>query len=361
MLDVPESMWALVKDRPGPGLELKELPVPRPESGEVLVKVLRTGICGTDLHIDKWNAWAARTVTPPLVPGHEFVGTVVCTGPGTGGLAPGQLVGAEGQLVGAEGHIVCGRCRNCLDSQGHLCARVLGTGVTRDGAFAQYATVPGSAVWRHRPGTDLNTATLFDPFGNAVHAAGVFPLRDQTVAITGAGPIGLLTIPVVRHLGARHVVVTDPVPYRRAMARAQGATLALPGESGDLKSALREIGYEGGFDVGLEMSGSPIALTDLIGRMAHGGRIGVLGLPGNPVPTDWADISTRMLTIQGVSGRLIFDTWYQMTKLLDVGIDPATVVTHQFDHPAYRRAFDVALGANSGKVILRWEGSQPGS
>ncbi|MDX8054360.1 L-threonine 3-dehydrogenase [Lentzea sp. BCCO 10_0798] len=339
-------MRALVKDRAGPGLRLCEVPTPTPAAGEVLVRVLRAGVCGTDLHIYRWDAWAARTVRLPLVPGHEFVGEVVATAAGTGGLLAGQTVSAEG-------HLVCGDCRNCRAAAPHLCPRTRGLGILRDGVFADYAVLPATAIWQHRPGVDLDTAALFDPFGNAVHAAHTFPLRDKVVAITGAGPVGLMTIPVARHFGARAVVVVEPSPHRRRLAECQGATITCP-DSADLAGALRDLGRCDGFDVGMEMSGHPMALTELLAHMSHGGRVVVLGLPDRPVPTDWADISLRMLTVQGVSGRRIFDTWHQVTALLDAGIRPAAVITHHFPADDYATAFEVATSTMAGKVMLVW-------
>ncbi|WP_332845879.1 L-threonine 3-dehydrogenase [Amycolatopsis mongoliensis] len=339
-------MRALLKDHAGPGLRLCEVSTPTPADGEVLVRVLRTGVCGTDLHIHRWDTWAARTIRPPLIPGHEFVGEVVAAAAGTGGLRIGQTVSAEG-------HLVCGNCRHCRHAERHLCPRTRGLGILRDGVFADYAVLPATAIWQHRPGVDLDTAVLFDPFGNAVHAAHTFPLRGKVVAITGAGPIGLMTIPVARYLGAHAVVVVEPSPHRRRLAQRQGATITCPG-SADLARALRDLDRLDGFDVGMEMSGHPEALTELLAHMSCGGRVVVLGLPDRPVPTDWADISTRMLTVQGVSGRRIFDTWHQVSALLDAGIRPAAVVTHHFAAADHVEAFEVATSTTAGKVILVW-------
>lgn len=347
MSAIPTSMAALVKERGGPGLELREVPVPQPMAGEVLVKIARTGICGTDLQIARWSSWAQRTIAPPLIPGHEFVGEIVAAGPETGGFEPGQLIGAEG-------HFVCGRCRHCLAAQGHLCPETRRLGVERNGVFAEYATLPATAVWPHPRGTDLDTATLFDPFGNAVHAATQFPVRDQTVAITGAGPIGLMAIPVLEYLHARAVVVAEPSEFRRALAARQGATVVCEAGHEPLACAGKELGCVDGFDIGLEMSGHPDALGALLANMATGGRVAVLGLPAQPVPTDWADISSRMLTVQGVSGRRIFDTWHQMAALLDAGVTPASVVTHHFAHTDHAAAFDLAASSDAGKLILTW-------
>jgi threonine 3-dehydrogenase len=344
---VPNSMAALVKDRAGPGLELREVPVPRPTTGEVLVKVLQTGICGTDLQIFRWSPWAERNVDPPRIPGHEFVGEIVSAGPETGGFVPGQLVGAEG-------HIVCGQCLNCRAGEWHLCPETSGLGVGRDGVFAEYVTLPATAVWRHNPGVGLDTATLFDPFGNAVHTATQVPVLDQTVAITGAGPIGLMAIPVLQHLRPRAVVVSDPNEFRRDLAVKQGATAVCDAGPEALAAVAEELGCDDGFDIGLEMSGHPTALGALQPNVATGGQIAVLGLPAQPVRTDMADISTRMLTVQGVSGRRIFDTWQQMASLIEAGIDPAAVVTDHFAHTDYADAFDLAASTDAGKIVLTW-------
>ncbi|TCO59601.1 L-threonine 3-dehydrogenase [Actinocrispum wychmicini] len=344
---VPTTMAALVKDHAGPGLELRKVPVPRPAVGEVLVKILRTGICGTDLQIHRWSSWAQRTIDPPMIPGHEFVGEIVAAAAETGGFVPGQLVGAEG-------HIVCGRCRHCRAGDGHLCPETRGLGVGRDGVFAEYATLPATAVWRHPPDIDLDTATMFDPFGNAVHAATQFPVLDQTVAVTGAGPIGLMAIPVLQHLHARAVVVADPSEFRRDLAIKQGASAVCLAGPEPLASAAKELGCPEGFDIGLEMSGHPDALGALLATVATGGRVAVLGLPAQAVRTDWADISTRMLTVQGVSGRRIFHTWHQMAALVDAGITPASVVTHHFAHTDHATAFDLAASTSAGKLILTW-------
>ncbi|WP_231644726.1 L-threonine 3-dehydrogenase [Sciscionella sediminilitoris] len=344
---VPATMAALVRRNSGPGLELEEVPVPRPGNGEVLVRVLRTGICGTDLQIARWSEWAQRTIAAPLIPGHEFVGEIVASGPEVGGFVPGQLVGAEG-------HLVCGKCRHCRSAHGHLCTKARRLGVDIDGVFAEYATLPVTAVWRHPPDIDLDTATLFDPFGNAVHTASQFPVLDKIVALTGAGPIGLMTIPVLRELGARAVVVAEPSEFRRQLATRLGATAVCEAGHEPLASSAKELGCTEGFDIGLEMSGHPDALDALLGNMAFGGQVAVLGLPARPVDTDWANISVRMLTVQGVSGRRIFQTWQQVTALLDSGARPASVVTEHFPYTEHAAAFDRACSTETGKLVLTW-------
>lgn len=337
-------MKALVKQGPGKGLHWADIPIPVPGRHDVLVRVLRTGICGTDLHIFDETPWAARTVTTPRVIGHEFVGEIVETGAGVGGLL-------SGQLVSAEGHVTCHTCVNCRSDEKHLCRAAQGLGVQRDGAFAEYVVLPAESVWVHRPGVCLDVAAIFDAFGNAVHVADAFPVRGRTVLVTGAGPIGAMAAAVARHRGARLVVVSDISAFRLDLVRRAGVHLAIKAGDG-LRDAAP--GLEQGFDVGFEMSGSPSALRGLIGAMAHGGRIATLGLPDEDVPTDWSDISLRMLTIQGISGRKVFDTWHTMADLLDQGMDPSFTITDHFAAEDYEKAFATAAEGDAGKVILDW-------
>ncbi|MFJ9159879.1 L-threonine 3-dehydrogenase [Streptomyces griseoviridis] len=338
-------MKALVKRGPGEGLDYADVPLPVPDRHDVLVRVLRTGICGTDLHIFEGNAWAARTVSTPRVIGHEFVGEIVEVGAGVGGLLPGQLVSAEG-------HLTCNSCVNCRADRKHLCRAAEGLGVQRDGAFAEYLALPAESVWVHRPGVPLDVAAMFDAFGNAVHVADTFPLRDRTVLVTGAGPIGAMATAVAAHRRARLIAVSDLSPSRLGLARRAGAHLTVQAGQEPLEAAA--LGQEQGFDVGFEMSGNPSAQSDLIAAMAHGGRIAVLGLPDEEVPTDWSDISLRMLTIQGISGRKVFDTWHTMNTLLDEGLDLSFAVTDHFDARDWEKAFATAAQGDSGKVILDW-------
>ncbi|MEU0282739.1 L-threonine 3-dehydrogenase [Streptomyces sp. NPDC006195] len=338
-------MKALVKRGPGEGLDFTDVPTPEPGRHDVLVRVLRTGICGTDLHILKGTPWATRTVTAPRVIGHEFVGEIVAAGAGVGGLLPGQLVSAEG-------HMTCDTCANCRAGRQHLCDAVEGLGVQRDGAFAEYVAVPARSVWVHRPGVSLDVAAMFDAFGNAVHVADTFPVRDRTVLVTGAGPIGAMAAAVARHRGARLVAVSDVSSFRLDLAHRAGADLII--DAGDGPIDPTALGLAQGFDIGFEMSGNPSALRDLIGAMAHGGRIAALGLPDEDVPTDWADISLRMLTIQGISGRRVFDTWHAMADLLDQGMDPSFTITDHFVAEDYEKAFATAAEGHAGKVILDW-------
>ncbi|MFD5556916.1 L-threonine 3-dehydrogenase [Streptomyces sp. NPDC127068] len=340
-------MKALVKERAEPGLRLTEVPDPEIGPGDVLIKVQRTGICGTDLHIRAWDGWARRTINTPLVIGHEFVGEVVDTGRDVRDVTVGDRVSGEG-------HLVCGTCRNCLAGRRHLCRATVGLGVGRDGAFAEYVALPASNVWVHRAPVDLDVAAIFDPFGNAVHTALSFPLVGEDVLITGAGPIGLMAAAVARHAGARNVVITDVSPERLDLARKIGVSLALDVSRSSIADGQRHLGLREGFDIGLEMSGRPEALRDMIGNMTHGGRIAVLGLPTEEFPVDWARIVTSMITIKGIYGREMFETWYAMSVLLEGGLDLAPVITGRYDHRDHEEAFADAASGRGGKVILDW-------
>ncbi|MEV7423521.1 L-threonine 3-dehydrogenase [Streptomyces sp. NPDC091212] len=340
-------MKALVKQQAEPGLWLMDVPEPRTGPADVLIKVLRTGICGTDLHIRSWDGWARRTVTTPRVLGHEFVGEVVSVGDAVRDVAVGDLVSGEG-------HLVCGSCRNCLAGRRHLCRGTVGLGVGRDGAFAEYVALPATNVWVHRAEVDLDVAAIFDPFGNAVHTALSFPLVGEDVLITGAGPIGIMAAAVARHAGARNVVITDVSPYRLELARKAGATLALDVSGTDISEAQRLLGLKEGFDIGLEMSGRPEAMRDMVANMTHGGRIAMLGLPAEEFAVDWSRIVTSMITIKGIYGREMFETWYAMTVLLEGGLDLTPVITGSYGYEDFDAAFDEAATARSGKIILDW-------
>lgn len=340
-------MLAIVKQEAGPGLALVDVPDPQVGPTDVLIRVLRTGICGTDLHIDAWDDWAARTITAPLVVGHEFVGEVAAVGAAVEGPQVGDLVGGEG-------HIVCGTCRNCMAGRRHLCDRSKGIGVHRDGAFAQYLVLPAANVWVHRIALDLDVAAIFDPFGNAVHTALQFPVLGEDVLVTGAGPIGVMAAAVAAHAGARSVVVTDVSPARLELARKAGATHVVDVRTTSLADVQAALGLREGFDVGLEMSGQPSALQEMIANMVAGGRIALLGLPSAPFAVDWSRVVTRMLTLRGVYGREMFETWYEMTVLLERGLDISAVVTDRYPATAYEQAFATARSAASGKVILDW-------
>lgn len=340
-------MRALVKASAAPGLELRD--VRRPEIGinDVLIKVHRTGICGTDVHIEAWDAWAQRNVAPPLVIGHEFVGTIAEVGGNVTGFAPGAVVSGEG-------HVVCGRCRHCLAGRRELCAHSIGLGVGRDGAFAEYVALPMTNVWQHWPGIDEDVAAVFDPLGNAVHTALAFDVLGEDVLITGAGPIGLMATAVARHAGARHVVVSEPNAYRRDLALRMGATLAIDPAGRDLRSVFAELDMVEGFDVAMEMSGNAVALQSALAVMAHGGSVAILGLPTEDVSLDIGEIVLRMLTVRGIYGREMYETWYKMTVMLRSGLDISPAITHRFHFSEYAAAFAAARSGDSGKVIMDW-------
>ncbi|WNM31631.1 L-threonine 3-dehydrogenase [Streptomyces sp. Li-HN-5-11] len=340
-------MKALVKEKAEPGLWLADVPEPVVGPGDVLIKVLRTGICGTDLHIRAWDGWARQTIRTPLVVGHEFVGEVVEAGRDVTDIKTGDRVSGEG-------HLVCGKCRNCLAGRRHLCRATIGLGVGRDGAFAEYVALPAANVWVHRVPVDLDVAAIFDPFGNAVHTALSFPLVGEDVLITGAGPIGLMAAAVARHAGARNVVITDVSEERLELARKVGVSLALDVSGTTIAEGQRALGLREGFDVGLEMSGRPEALRDMVANMTHGGRIAMLGLPAEEFPVDWARIVTSMITIKGIYGREMFETWYAMSVLLEGGLDLAPVITGRYGYDDFEAAFADAAGGRGGKVILDW-------
>ena len=323
--------------------------VPEPEIGinDVLIRVDRTGICGTDLHISNWDAWAQRTIPVGLVIGHEFVGDVVAVGENVTGFAPGDLVSGEG-------HLVCGRCRNCMAGRRHLCAHTEGIGVSRTGAFAEYIALPMTNVWHHGKNIDRDVASIFDPFGNAVHTALAFPVLGEDVLITGAGPIGIMAAAVVRHAGARHVVITDVNPARLELAQRMGVSRAVDVRTEKLADVQRELHMEEGFDVGLEMSGNAAALRDMIANMAHGGRIALLGIPPEEFAIDWNQVVFNMLTIKGIYGREMYETWYAMTVMVQSGLDISPVITHHFGFEDHEEAFATAAGGAAGKVILHW-------
>jgi threonine 3-dehydrogenase len=340
-------MRALVKAKAAEGLWLEDVPEPEIGVNDVLIRVRKTGICGTDLHIYGWDAWAQKTIPVPMVVGHEFVGEVAAVG---SNVSDFQI----GDLVSGEGHVVCGRCRNCMAGRRHLCAHSIGLGVQRPGAFAEYVALPMTNIWHHWPGIDEDVASIFDPFGNAVHTARAFPVLGEDVLVTGAGPIGCMATAVVRHAGARHVVVTDLNPYRLELARTMGATVALDPRERDLAEVQRELGMTEGFDIGLEMSGNADALRSMIANMAHGGRIAVLGIPATEVTLDLNPLIFNMLTLQGIYGREMYETWYQMTVMIQSGLDISPVITHRFSHRDFEEAFAVARSGASGKVILDW-------
>ena len=342
-----KTMRAIAKLRAGPGLDLIEVPVPEPGINDVLIKVKKTSICGTDVHIYNWDAWAEKTIKPPMVIGHEFVGVVEAVGSNVHSCKPGDLVDGEG-------HIVCGVCRNCLAGRRHLCKDTKGVGVNRDGAFAEYLCIPASNAVPVDASIPLDVLSCFDPLGNAVHTALQYDLIGEDVLITGAGPIGCMAAAIAQQVGARNVVVTDINPIRLALAKCMGATRAVDVSRETLPSVQHELGMKEGFDVGLEMSGNPRALGDMIDNMCHGGRIALLGIMGEKAAIDWNKVVFNMLTIRGIYGREMYETWYKMTVMLQSGLVITPVITHRFPSTDFERGFEAMLSGNSGKVVLNW-------
>jgi threonine 3-dehydrogenase len=341
-------MKALVKSKAAPGLWLED--VAKPEAGidDVLIRVLRTAICGTDVHIYKWDAWAQKTIPVPMIVGHEFVGEIVEVGANVETYHPGQIVSGEG-------HIVCGRCRNCMAGRRHLCRNTQGVGVNRAGAFAEYIAIPAANVWVQADGIDLDIAAIFDPYGNATHTALQWDMVGEDVLVTGAGPIGAMAAAIARHVGARHVVITDVNDYRLDLASKLGATRTVNVTREKIADVQKELGMTEGFDVGLEMSGNPQALRDMIASMAHGARISMLGIPEGEVAIDWNAVIFNMLTIKGIYGREIFETWYKMTTMLQSGLNLDALITHRLPYTDYEQGFAAAIAGEAGKVILRWD------
>jgi threonine 3-dehydrogenase len=340
-------MLALVKTGPGPGLSLETVPDPEVGINDVLIRVRKAGICGTDLHIESWDPWAAKTIHPPLVVGHEFVGEVVETGSNVYDFSPGDIVSGEG-------HVTCGLCRHCMAGRRHLCAHTVGLGVGRDGAFAEYVVLPMTNVWSHWPGVDEDVAAIFDPFGNAVHTALAFNVLGEDVLVSGAGPIGLMATAVAKHAGARFVVVSEPNPVRRALAERMGATVTVDPRERELADVQADLGMVEGFDVVMEMSGNPAALRSAISAMAHGGGLAILGIPTEEIAIDINEIVFKMLTVKGIYGREMYETWYKMTVMLQSGLDITPAITHRFPFREHEAAFATARSGDSGKVILDW-------
>jgi len=340
---------ALEKSKAEPGLWMTDVPAPACGPDDVLIRVLRTGICGTDLHIYRWDAWASANVTAPLVIGHEFVGEVVEVGNRVRDLLD------VGDVVSGEGHVVCGTCRNCRAGRRVQCANTDSVGVTRAGAFAEYIALPATNVWRHSSGIDLDVAAIFDPFGNAVHTATTFRVVGEDVLVTGAGPIGIMAAMVARHAGARFIVVTDTSTYRLDLARAIGVDAAEDAATYAKEDVMRRFGMTEGFDVGLEMSGSPAAFRSILESMCHGGRIALLGLPSEQFGIDWARLVTNMLTVRGIYGRQMFETWYLMSSLVQSGLDISPVITHRFAAEDFEDALEVVGSGKCGKIVLAWD------
>jgi len=343
-----KTMKALVKKDGKPGLWLEEVPVPDIGINDVLIKIHKTAICGTDVHIWNWDAWSQKTIPVPMVIGHEFAGTVAAIGANVADLKIGDVVSGEG-------HIVCGRCRNCLAGRRHLCMSTSGIGVNRPGAYAEYLSIPVTNVWHADPNIPMEVLAIFDPFGNAAHTALSFRVLGEDVLITGAGPIGIMATAIVRHAGARHVVVTDKIPYRLNLAKAMGATIALDVSGGRLlRDVQKDLGMKEGFDIGLEMSGSGEAFQEMLANVCHGGKIALLGILPPSLAIDWNTVIFNMITIQGIYGREMYETWYMMQSMLQTGLDISPVITHRFHYTEFEKAFDVMISGESGKVILNW-------
>ena len=343
-----KTMKALVKAKAEPGLWLQEVPVPEIGINDVLIKITKTAICGTDVHIWNWDEWSQKTIPIPMVVGHEFVGKVAAMGSNVHDMEIGDIVSGEG-------HIVCGRCRNCLAGRRHLCKDTMGVGVNRTGAYAEYLSIPVTNVWHADPAISTDMLSIFDPFGNAAHTALTFPVLGEDVLITGAGPIGLMACAIVKHAGARHVVVTDVNPYRLKLAEKLGATVALNVTEQSIEEAQEELGMREGFDVGLEMSGNGKAFKNMLNSMCHGGKVSMLGIPSEDLAIDWNTVIFNMITIKGIYGREMYETWYQMQSMLQSGLDITPVITHHFNYTEFEEAFEVMRSGNSGKVIMSWE------
>jgi len=339
---------ARVKSRREAGLWLEDVDVPKIGINDVLIQVLRTGICGTDVHIYNWDEWAQATIPVPMVIGHEFVGKIVEVGSNVSDFFPGDIVSGEG-------HVVCGRCRNCLAGRRHLCAHTLGVGVNRPGAYAEYIALPMTNIWRHHEGIGLDVAAIFDPFGNAVHTALSFPVLGEDVLITGAGPIGIMAAAVAKHAGARFVVITDVNPYRLDLARKIGVTLAVDIRETKLPDVQKQLGMTEGFDVGLEMSGNPAGFRDMLNNMSHGAKIAMLGIPNGEMAIDWTKVIFGMLTIKGIYGREMYETWYKMSVMLESGLDINPVITHRYRYTEFQKGFEAMKSGCSGKVVLSWD------
>jgi threonine 3-dehydrogenase len=340
-------MKALLKSQRKPGLWLEDVPAPQPGINDVKIRVLITGICGTDLHIYEWDSWAQSTIPVPLIIGHEFVGEVAEVGSNVNDFHPGDIVSGEG-------HVVCGRCRNCLAGRRHLCAHTVGVGVNSPGAFAEFIVLPMTNIWKHDPNVDLEVAAIFDPLGNAVHTALSFPVLGEDVLITGAGPIGIMAAAVVRHAAARHVVITDVKPKRLELAERLGVTLAVNTVETRIADVQKRLGMHEGFDVGLEMSGNAVAFREMLGNMSHGAKIAMLGIPSEEIAIDWKHVIFNMLTLKGIYGREMYETWYKMSVMLESGLDIKPVITHRYRWSEYEKGFAAMKAGDSGKVILDW-------
>lgn len=341
-------MHALVKHHAAPGIALRDVEIPAVGHNDVRIRVKRTAICGTDMHIYNWDPWAQKTIPVPMTVGHEYCGEIVEIGSEVSGLEVGDRVSGEG-------HITCGFCRNCRAGRRHLCRNTVGVGVNRPGCFAEYVVIPAVNAFKLPDAIDDEIAAILDPLGNAVHTALAFDVVGEDVLITGAGPIGIMAAAIVRFVGARHVVITDVNDYRLGIARRMGATVAINVARDSLDSAMQQLGMKEGFDVGLEMSGNAAALRDMLRTMHHGGSIAMLGIPPNEVAIDWNEVILKGLTIKGIYGRQMFETWYKMTALLQSGLDIRPIITHRLAYTGYQHAFDIMGKGESAKVVMRWD------
>ena len=340
-------MKAIVKSKAEPGLWLEDVPQPEIGINDVLIQMKRTGICGTDVHIYNWDAWSQQTIKVPTILGHELCGEIVEVGSNVSDFFPGDIVSVEG-------HLVCGRCRNCLAGRRYKCAHTLGFGVNTDGGFAEYMAVPYTNIWKHEPGVDLDVAAIFDPFGNAVHTALAFEVFGEDVLITGAGPIGIMAAAVAKHAGARNVVITDVNPKRLELARKLGDFTTVNVAETDLDAVKQDLDMKEGFDVGMEMSGNPQAFRDMLANMTHGGNVAFLGIPSDEFAINWKTVIFNMLTIKGIYGREMYETWYQMSVLIEGGLDISPVITHRYSYKEFEKGFEAMRTGDSGKVILDW-------
>ncbi len=342
-------MKAIVKSKAEPGLWIEDVPEPELGINDVMIRVKKGGICGTDLHIYNWDAWAQSTIKVPTTIGHEFVGEIVDVGSNV-------LDFKSGDILSVEGHLVCGRCRNCMAGRRALCANTRGVGVNTNGGFAEYIAVPMTNIWKHKPDIDLEVAAIYDPFGNAVHTALAFEVFGEDVLITGAGPIGIMAAAVARHAGARNIVISDVNPFRLELAEKMGdVTKAINVKETSLKEVQTELGMKEGFDVGFEMSGVPAAFKDMLDNMYHGGSIALLGIPSEQFAIDWKTVVFNMITIKGIYGRQMYETWYQMSVLLETGVDISPVITHRYSYKDFEHGFEAIRSGDCGKVILDFE------
>lgn len=342
-------MKSLAKLKAQPGIWMVDSPIPEIGPNDLLIKIRKTAICGTDMHIFNWDEWSQNTIPIPMVVGHEYVGEVVEIGQEVAGFSIGDRVSGEG-------HITCGHCRNCRAGRRHLCRNTQGVGVNRQGSFAEYLVIPAFNAFKIPDNISDDMAAIFDPFGNAVHTALSFDLVGEDVLITGAGPIGIMAAAVAKHAGARHVVITDINEYRLSLARQMGATQAVNVAENSLADVMSQLGMTEGFDIGLEMSGVPVALRDMLDKMNHGGKVAMLGIPPQDVAVDWNQVIFKGLTIKGVYGREMFETWYKMVSLLQSGLDLSPIITHQFHVDEFEKGFATMGSGQSGKVILDWQG-----